>query len=133
MTRDSGDVAEDRGAQGGSGDLRPRIYRPGPIRRLREERRAALTGWVALPIHLSEVVDDTLAEVDPNRRKTVRAEIPENLIAQHGQMQVDDGAVEKSDFYHRVFSAQIRCWCRRTSSSSAGETLTLVFRGGPPS
>ena len=135
MTRDLATLSKTVGPRGGSfagtSVIFAPIYRPGSHPQTAEERRAALTGWVALPIHLSEVVDDTLAEVDPriDVRLFFGPEIPENLIAQHGQMQVDDGAVEKSDFYHRVFSATDTLLVQKDIFEFGGETLTLVFRG----
>ena len=107
------------------------VYRAGSHPRTVGERRESLAGWVALPIRLDQVVNDTLAEVDPriDVRLFFGPELPENLIAQHGGQADTSGLARKAATYHHAFTAANTEFVQKDIFEFGEEKLTLVFRG----
>ena len=123
-------LGADTGPLAGTSIIFAPVYRAGAKPQTTEDRWKALVGWIALPIRLDQVVNDTLAEVDSriDVRLFFGPEIPDNLVAQHGGAMVDLADAAKAAFYHSVFSDANTALVQKDIFEFGDEKLTLVFR-----
>jgi len=115
------------GAIAGSAFILAPVYTPGAAPQSTAERRARLLGWVVLPVHFDDLVNEAVAETANvvDIKVYMGAPLPENLLYGTG------GAVAVDTSGSSFDLDAVAAYDRSDILQFAGQMLTFEFRSRP--
>ena len=120
-------MQKNTGVIAGSAFVLAPVYTPGGPPKDTAERRTRLIGWVVLPVHFDQLVNEAVAEVANvvDIRVYMGAPIPENLLYGTGGPVADDTQTQPLDF------DAAPAYRRNDILQFADQMLTFEFRSRP--